>query len=73
MKQDKIKELEEKIKMLEEENTLLSKQKTELEDEILEIKRTRNIPMLTKKDKQKLQERYWRAKHWRELEEGSQE
>jgi Tfp pilus assembly protein PilN len=63
MKQEKIKELEEKIKMLEEKNAFLSQQKSELEDEILEIKETKRVPILTLKDKEKLQERYYEARY----------
>ena len=63
MKQDeKIKELEKKIRQLEESNKLLSQQKLELEEAILQIKQTRRVPMLTRHDRQLLQQRYYEAK-----------
>ena len=62
MKQEKTKELEQRIKELEERNKVLSQEKLELEEQILEIKQTKVVPMLTKQDKELLQQRYYEAK-----------
>ena len=63
MKQDeKIRELEEKIRLLEKQNGLLSQQKLALEEEFLEVKRTGRVPMLTREERQLLQQRYYEAK-----------
>ena len=62
MKQEKVKELEQRIKELEERNKVLSQEKLELEEQILKIKRTKVVPMLTRQDSQLLQQRYYEAK-----------